>query len=463
MIALVVDPESTISGGAAEALAQFGFQPVITTSAGEGLERFHAALPALVILDVDAIDVPGRQLLRHFRSHASHVPIVALVGEVDVPTAVEVVRTGATEVIGKSSNVGDFRLILQKVLPEALAAHHRQAPDRDRALFFERYECLFRRSEGMRAVEALVMRVAATESPVLVQGEAGTGKELVAKAIHYLSGRSGKPWQRVSCAPLPGDLLEADIFGQRTSTVGPARQSGKLELADGGTLLLDEIDRLPVMLQARIVQVMRDGEFFRPGGHELVGADVRILATTIRDLETVAANAFRQDLQRLIGAVTIVVPPLRERREEIRGLIDHFRTRFAVEFNRPEPSPSRSLLRHLADYDWPGNVRELENMVKRWVVLGNETNVMNELAAHGQARRPSTQAQREDFEAGLSLSEVERRHILRTLHKARGNRTEAARLLQISIRCLQYKLKAYGRDVESPLGSASSLVPRSRS
>jgi two-component system response regulator AtoC len=449
MVALVVDPESAISGGMAEALVQSGFQPVVTTSGSKGLERFHAALPALVVLDVDTVDVPGRQLLRHFRSHAGHVPIVALVREVDVPTAVEVVRAGATEVIGKSSSIEGFRLVLQKVLPEALAAGRREAPDRERALFFERYEDLFRRSEGMRAVEAQVMRVAATESPVLVQGEAGTGKELVAKAIHYLSGRSGKPWQRVSCASLPGDLLEADIFGQDAPAARSAQHPGKLELADGGTLLLDEIDRLPMMLQARVVHVLRDGQFFRPGGHELVSVDVRILVTTTRELETLAANAFREDLHRLIGAVTIVVPPLRERREEIRGLADHFRNRFAIEFNRPEPNLSGDMLGHLADYDydWPGNVRELENMIKRWVVLGDDANVTNELAARRHARHEPT---KDVLARGLGLREIGRRAaraaeqaaLRAALERVGGNRAAVCRLLKISYKTLQQKLSA---------------------
>jgi DNA-binding NtrC family response regulator len=447
MIALVVDPESVAAGGMAEAIVRCGLQPVVTTSGSEALQRFHSTLPALILLDVDTTDVPGRQLLRHFRSHASHVPIVALVGEVDVPTAVEVVRAGASEVVGKESSIESFRLTLQKVLPEALAARRREAPDRDRAVFFQRYEGLFRRSESMRSVETLVMKVAASDSPVLVEGEAGTGKELVARAIHYLSGRSGKPWQRVSCASLPGDLLEADIFGQDAQAT--SRRPGKLELADGGTLLLDEIDRLPVMLQARIAHVMRDGQFFRPGGHELVGVDVRMLATTTRDLETLAANVFREDLQRLIGAVTVAVPPLRERREEIRGLVDHFRNRFAAELNRPDRSPSADMLQHLVDYDWPGNLRELENVIKRWVVLGDDANVAGELTARTRARR---EPPKDTLAPGLGLREIGRRAaraaeqaaLRAALERVGGNRAAVCRLLKISYKTLQQKLSAQG-------------------
>src|SRR5437016_2072810 len=181
-------------------------------------------------------------------------------------------------------------------------------PARDRVLFFSQYEELFRRSGRMKAVEALVMRVADTDGPVLIQGEPGTGKELVAQAIHYLSGRSGKPWQRVNCASLPGDLLESEIFGFEGEAPAdtPIRQSGKLDLADGGTLLLDEIADIPPVLHARIVHLVRDGQFFRAGGHELISTGVRLLATTVRDLKAMA----------VLGVVTIVVPPLRERREE---------------------------------------------------------------------------------------------------------------------------------------------------
>src|SRR5206468_6969975 len=214
---------------------------------------------------------------------------------VDGRIAVEVVRAGATEVVEKGISRDNLRLVLKKVLPAAIATGRREASDRARVLFFSRYEGLFRRSERMRAVETLVMRVADTDGPVLIQGEPGTGKELVAQAIHYLSSRSGKAWQRVNCASLPGDLLESELFGFEGEAPAdtPIRQSGKLDLAVGGTLLLDEIADIPPVLQARIVHLLRNGQFFRAGGHELISTGVRLLATTVRDLQPMAvAHAY---------------------------------------------------------------------------------------------------------------------------------------------------------------------------
>ena len=328
-------------------------------------------------------------------------------------------------------------------------------------LFFSQYEGLFRRSVRMKAVEALVKRVADTDGPVLIQGEPGTGKELVAQAIHYLSGRSGKPWQRVNCASLPGDLLESEIFGFEGEAPAdtPIRQSGKLDLADGGTLLLDEIADIPPVLQARIVHLLRNGQFFRAGGHELISTGVRLLATTVRDLKAMAvAHAYGEDLSRLLGVVTIVVPPLRERREEIPLLADHFRVRFAGEFNRPQPKLSSEILELLFAYDWPGNVRELQSLVKRWIVLGDDAHVKEELQSRLRARGGGNGKQKPTSIDEVGLREVGRRAaraaeqaaLRDALARVGGNRAAAARLLKISYKTLRQKLN--GERAKRPRG-----------
>ena len=452
LVSLVVDPEPSSAQTLAEMLGQIGCQVLRTATGAEALERFHSALPSLILLDLDIADIPGRHLLRHFRSYAEQTPIIALARRVDVRIAVEVVRAGATEVVEKGISRDNLRLVLKKVLPAAIATGRREAPDRARVLFFSRYEGLFRRSERMKAVETLVMRVADTDGPVLIQGEPGTGKELVAQAIHHLSSRSGKAWQRVNCASLPGDLLESEIFGYEGEAPAnmPVRQPGKLDLADGGTLLLDEIGDLPPVLQARIVHLLQDGQFFRARGRELISTGVRLLATTVKDLKAMAmAHAFSEDLSRLLGVVNIVVPPLRERREEIPLLADHFRVRFAGEFNRPQPKLSSEILELLSAYDWPGNVRELESLVKRWIVLGDDSHVKEDLqsrlrarGANGKPRPPSAD--------DVGLREVGRRAaraaeqaaLHEALARVGGNRAAAARLLKISYKTLLQKLNA---------------------
>src|SRR5882672_5602028 len=462
VVSLLVDPEPSSARTLAEILGQLGCQVFRTATGTEALERFHTALPSLIFLDLDITDIPGRHLLRHFRSYSDQTQIIALARRVDVRIAVEVVRSGATEVVEKGINRDTLRLLLKKVLPSAMAIGRPEAPDRGRALFFSQYEGLFRRSERMKAVEALVMRVADTDGPVLIQGEPGTGKELVAQAIHYLSGRSGKPWQRVNCASLPGDLLESEIFGFEGEAPAntPIRQPGKLDLADGGTLLLDEIADIPPVLQTRIVHLLQDGQFFRARGHELITTGVRLLATTIRDLKAMtAAHAFSEELYRLLGVVNIVVPALRERRDEIPLLADHFRVRFAGEFNRPQPKLSAEILELLSAYDWPGNVRELESLVKRWIVLGDDAHVKEELQSRLRARGVVNGKQKPASIDEVGLREVGRRAaraaeqaaLRDALERVGGNRAAAARLLKISYKTLLQKLNE-GKHAKRPGG-----------
>ena len=291
---------------------------------------------------------------------------------------------------------------------------------------------LFRRSQKMRALEPIVSRVARTDSPVLIRGEVGVGKGLVARAIHHLSPRAAGPFARLSCASLPEDLLEIELFGAGQDTAeGSTARPGKLELAHHGTLLLVEIGELPVTLQPRLAHVLQEKQVFRADGRELIGVDVRVLASTSGPLEGA-------DLWRLLGAVEIVVPPLRERREEIPFLAEHFRSRFAREFSRPEPVLSSSLLELFAAYDWPGNVRELENLVKRWVVLGDEAQVRSEVGFR-MGKKPVP---------ALGLREIGRRAaraaeqaaIREALERVGGNRAAAARLLNVSYKTLLAKL-----------------------
>ena len=441
--ALVIDSDPATSATFSYVLSQLGFDPLTAATGAEGLQRFQAEAPALVLLDLDIGDIPGPQLLRHLRSNGDQAtaPIIALSEQVDVRTAVEATRAGATEFLRKSSTREELRSVVEKLFPQ------------ERRPLFAQYESLFRRSDKMKAVEELVRRVAETDSPVLLLGEVGAGKELVARAIHHLSRRSDKPWQKVNCASLPDDLLETEIFGHEPNAHSSALKLGKLELADGGTLLLAEIGDLPATLQPRIVHVLEDNQFFRAGGRELISVDVRVLASSARDIKTmVIASGFQPDLYRLLNVVSIALPPLRERREEIPFLVEHFRRRFAGEFNRPEPTMSQDLLALFGAYDWPGNVRELENLVKRWIVLGDEDQVRSELESRTRMKNPERHAEHqingERIDLGLGLREIGRRAareaeqtaLRRALERVGWNRAAAARLLKISYKTLLQKL-----------------------
>jgi two-component system, NtrC family, response regulator AtoC len=322
--------------------------------------------------------------------------------------------------------------------------------------FREDYAPLFAGSARMRALLHDVLQVADTNATVLIQGESGVGKEVVAKTIHVASNRRRRPFVKINCASLPGELLESELFGHEKGafTGASRRKPGKFEIAERGTLFLDEIGELPLSLQAKLLHVLQDNEFSRVGGTDVIVADVRVIAATNRPLDkAVIDGSFREDLYYRLKVVDLYVPPLRERREEITGLARTFVDRFNAQFQRTITLSAESL-RLLRDYPWPGNVRELENMMKRIVVLQGEHLLRLELApktitpsavrevmtAAGQP--PSPQTLKEI--ARQAAIDAQRDAIRDVLERVHWNRAEAARLLGISYKTLLYKIDQCG-------------------
>jgi two-component system response regulator AtoC len=307
----------------------------------------------------------------------------------------------------------------------------------------------------MQPIRELVAKVAGTNTTVLLRGESGVGKEVVARAIHLASPRAVKPFFKVNCAALPGELLESELFGhEKGAFTGAYRQKqGKFEAAHLGTLLLDEIGELPLRLQAKLLHVLQDGEFSRVGGERIIGTDVRLIASTNRDLEAaMRAQQFREDLYYRLNVIEIRIPPLRERREEIPVLTEHFLKKFNAQYGRAIDIPSETL-RTFADYHWPGNIRELENAVKRVVVLGGARPVHQEIL--GQLTRPTSVLSPHagaNGDAIVGLKEIARRAardaervaIKEVLDRVHWNRAKAARMLQISYKALLYKIVQCG-------------------
>ena len=320
-------------------------------------------------------------------------------------------------------------------------------------------------SPKMQPIRDLVSKVAGTNTTVLVRGESGVGKEVVARAIHKASPRAHKQFLKVNCAALPGELLESELFGhEKGAFTGAYRQKpGKFEAADGGTLLLDEIGEMPLRLQAKLLHVLQDGEFSRVGGERVIGTDVRLIAATNRDLEaSMRAHQFREDLYYRLNVIEIRIPPLRERREEIPMLVEEFRRRFNAQYGRAVDIP-QDTVRVFLDYHWPGNIRELENAVKRIVVLGSARPVHQEIVANiGRGAKPPTPAAAvaaaatANPDAVISLKEIarqaardaERVAIKEVLDRVHWNRAKAARLLQISYKALLYKIVQCGLVVQ---------------
>jgi DNA-binding NtrC family response regulator len=338
------------------------------------------------------------------------------------------------------------------------AVHPLPAPSRPA------YHGIIGTSPQMCTIFARIDKVAAGDVNVCIHGESGTGKELIARAIHYASPRRDRPLITLDCTTIPDGLMESYLFGhvKGAFTGATEHRDGVFALAHTGTLFIDELGELSPRLQAKLLRVIQTREFCKVGGTKLIQTDIRLITATNKDLKALVADGrFREDLYYRVAVFMINVPALRERAEDIPRLVDHFLQRYAAMYDRPAMTIPPGTLQRLVALPWPGNVRQLENLLEQAVVLA-EGNTLTDRELFGgefsNAADAVEAALPGQFEAGLPLSEVERRHILRTLQKAKGNRTEAARMLRISIRCLQYKLKAYGRDVDDSNPSEHKLV-----
>jgi two-component system response regulator AtoC len=472
---LVVDGRPESRAGLVRLVKEAG-HPVLEAGTGaEALALLSSLHPQLVLVDIDQLDQNGLDLSRQIKLESADVPLVILSGSGERDVVVRAMRAGAYDVLVKPVAGGALRDVVKAALAQTETtpltssqvgngSGMGQAPvDTD---------LLFRNSERMRAVEDIVRRAADTNATILLQGESGTGKEMVARAIHYISDRRDKPFLKVNCASLPGDLLESELFGHEKGAFTGAhrRKPGKFELAHRGTFLLDEIGEMPLGLQAKLLHVLQDGQFFRVGGSEVITSDARLIAATNKNLASVMATGlFREDLYYRLNVVAISIPPLRERREEIPVLVDYFMGRFCRQYNRDALKISQATMRLLQDYAWPGNVRELENMIKRAVVLQTEALVQQEIALRSEkpwAPKPEigsapSPAAPPTPESELGLKDIARRAamaaekavIKEVLEKVRWNRAEAARLLKISYKAMLYKIRQVGLDDRPDRGS----------
>ena len=487
---LIIDADSSSREALAKALKDAGYPVLTATSGSEGLAVLSSLRPQVALLDIGLPGEDGFGLLRRIRLEHPDVVLIALSAVSEPGMIVRAMREGATDFIGKPASGGTVLAALKGAVTRADSLALPEMPAIPAANGGERFwpdlDLLFRNSEKMRTVEYIVRRAADTNATILLQGESGTGKEMVAKAVHYVSGRRDRPFLKVNCASLPGDLLESELFGHEKGAFTGAhrRKPGKFELAHRGTFLLDEIGEMPLGLQAKLLHVLQDGKFFRVGGSELIDTDVRLVAATNKDLASMSQTGqFREDLYYRLNVVTISVPPLRERREEIPLLVNHFLRKFCLQYERETPSISPETMQLLQDYSWPGNVRELENMIKRLVVLQNDALLQEEIAMRRSRAwpRPSPVlaaasapiagpapiavppaapvpvAPPSQHGVDMGLKEIARKAALEAekavlkdvLDRVRWNRAEAARLLKISYKALLYKITAAGLDGKS--------------
>src|SRR5918992_1135463 len=372
---MVVDDDLAMCGFLRSFLGTRGYTALTVTNADEAVRRFHSDRPAAVLLDVVMPgSMDGLAALAAFRKIDKDVPVIVISGQGRTNTVVQAMKLGATDFVCKPFADAELEVLLANALKQRQLSRE-VATLREQLKEQSKYMMLFGNSERMDEVRDLIERVSDTDVTVLIRGESGTGKELVARALHERSLRKEKPFVKVNCAALPTELLESELFGFEKGAFTGAIQHkpGKFEFANHGTMFLDEVSEMSPALQAKLLQVLQDGEFSRLGGKADVRVDVRIVAATNRDLERAVADAqFREDLYFRLNVVTILMPPLRERREEIPVLTDFFLKKYSVQYNKPLTAISAELARLFYNFDWPGNVRQLENLIKRLVVLASE-------------------------------------------------------------------------------------------
>ncbi len=430
-------------------LKKEGFSVETASSGRQALEKIEAAYIDIALLDYKMPELDGLQTLREIRKRFPDLPVVMMTAYGTVETAVASMKEGALDYLTKPIDLDELLLIIGKVLERsALIRENREL----KARIQERYtfQNIISSSPQMVEVMGLVARVAPSQATVLIRGESGTGKELIANAIHLASTRSEKPFVKVNCAAIPETLLESELFGHEKGAFTGAIQKriGRFEEADGGTLFLDEIGDLSPSTQVKLLRVLQEKEFQRLGSNINLKTDVRIIAATHRNLEeALQKGLFREDLYYRLNVVSIFLPPLRERKEDIPFLINHFLKKYSEMNQKKIESISKEAHALLLRYAYPGNVRELENLIERAVVLcRGEVITTQDLPFH--VREETSEKQWEISGRGKtlpeSLEEIERDLIVRALHQHQGVQTRAAESLGISERVLRYKMRKYG-------------------
>ncbi len=436
-------------------LKEEGYSVVTASDGNSGLQTFTETSPVVVIADIRMPGLSGIDLLGRIKALNPDTPVILITAFGAVGDAVDAMKLGAADYVLKPLNPDELKVNVQRALEhQQLLNENRYLRDFSDTAF--RFENLVAGSKRMQDVFSLAAQVARRDSTVLVTGESGTGKELIAKAIHQNSFRAAKPFITVNCGAIPENLIESELFGHRKGSFTGAvvDRAGKFESANEGTIFLDEIGELPINLQVRLLRVIQEREIDKIGFPKPIPVNVRIIAATNRNLRThIEDGHFREDLFYRLSVVTVELPPLRERREDIPLLFTHFLNKHSTRYKLPIPSINEEALEVLMRHDWPGNVRELENVAEHAVVLGaSEVIRIEDLPAqirYATSRVSSISLKLPDD--GIDLEQVEKEILLQALEKCQWNQTKAARYLNISRKTLIYRMEKF------------SLVPASAS
>ena len=441
---LVVDDEAIVRESLGDWLKDADYQVFTAESGHEALKVIEQEKPVIMIADLVMPSMDGIELMKRAKERQPGIEVIIITAYASIPTAITAMKEGAYDYIEKPFCPERAELLVKKL------AEHQELIEENLSLrqrLEDRYhfENIITKSSKMQRLIELIKVVGKSNATVLITGESGTGKELVARATHSQSSRHNKPFIAVSCAALPESLLESELFGHEKGSFTGAytQKKGKFEFANGGTIFLDEVGEMSANIQVHLLRVLEEKEFTRVGGNEPIRVDLRVISATNKDLrKAIEKQEFREDLYYRLNVVNIELPPLRERKEDIPLLAEHFLNKFAADNRKEVTGFSPDAMEFLLGYDWPGNVRELENAIERAVILAKDSLItVADLPQENLSlvRLAST---------GKNLKEVEKNHVLNVLRKTGGNYSEAARILGISRMTLYNKAKEYGSDVK---------------
>lgn len=445
---LLVDDEDIVRNSLSILLSRMNCNVIAAKNAEEALTEYQQYEFDLVLTDFKMPEIDGLELLKKIRGIDDQAIVVMMTAYGSIENAVAAMRAGAFDYLTKPCSVGLMEVTLDKV------RRYKDMRDQNKHYLQQLTEQfgfgnIIGKSRKMQEIYGLIQTVADTNSTILITGESGTGKELIANAIHYNSHRKNKPFIKLHCAALSEGVLESELFGhEKGSFTGAIRdRKGRFELADKGTLFLDEVASIPMATQVKLLRVLQEGEFERVGGIDTKKVDVRLIGATHRDLaEMVAEGTFREDLYYRLHVIEIKLPPLKERQEDISMLIDHFLDHYCEQNNKERKVFSDAAMSLLIDYEWPGNVRQLENVIERSVVLSRDTRTITTEFLPEELKR--VQSKNEIFREDRTLKEMvdryEKEIILNVLNERHWNRSDAARVMGLNRTTLYEKMRKYG-------------------
>jgi two-component system, NtrC family, response regulator HydG len=446
---LVVDDDEPHAAAVAESLQRVGYDCVIATSGEEGLRLIEEQVFDIVITDLIMDRVGGLEVLAKAKRELPDAEVVILTGHSTIKTAVTAMQAGASTYLTKPLDINELRTKADKASQSQRLQRSNVELQKQLNEKFG-FEGVIGNSSAMHAVVAKLRQIAPTSASVLITGESGTGKELVAKALHINSPRKNKPFVPLNCAELSENVLESELFGHvKGAFTGADRDRiGRFQYANGGTLFLDEIGDMPIAIQVKLLRVLESGEIVRVGTNEPIKVNVRLISATHRDLtDAIAEGKFRQDLYHRLKVVSVKLPPLRERREDIPLLIEHFLKELTASHGKTITAVAPAVRKVLTAYSWPGNVRELKNTIESMIVIDTDGQLdLDDLTEDLQAITSSTRSDGPagvDSLVGQSLEEIEKHYIIETLKRTGGNREDTAKHLGIGERTLYRKIKEY--------------------